>query len=184
MDTPVDSPIGVDRRLMAFFVHHAFVHLWFAAQNPEVEGCCVECCGPCYALNALYEDDDKLSKILASYCKDGDGWWVDGKVDIEAMRRAWAAGRAACFHNDPGLILYRDHLCPAKDPIDPCRQTGCLFHRPFQIENIAAWAGIPVRAMKTVANSVFGPVDYDHSHGLVSRHGQQVLEELFAETQG
>lgn len=101
---PATGVVVLPKSIAQFLVHHAFVHLWYMAQDTESgldRGCCREHCGVCSALYDLHQhpDGDKLSEALSEYCSEGDGWWINGKVDWIAMTAAWVRGGQACHGN-------------------------------------------------------------------------------------
>ncbi len=110
-EIPFDETITVNRRTFGFLVHHAFTHLWYAAQD-EMGGCCLTCCGVCDALFSLHQDPagDKLTEALRGYCQPnrGEGWWLDtDEVDWEAMVAAWRRFDEGdfCHHVKDGVPL-------------------------------------------------------------------------------
>ncbi len=96
--------VTIPKSIAAYLVYQAFIHLHSMAQDPDSgldEGCCREHCGYCSALYDLHEhpSGDMLTLALAGYCTDEDDWWVDGRVDWDALTTVWQRGGSAC-HGD------------------------------------------------------------------------------------
>lgn len=81
-------------RLIAYamLTHHALNELY----NDE-DGCCPDCCTPCYALMFL-EQENVLDSIVLNWEEYDDGtkvfdvppsWWIDGKVDRDWLYGSW-----------------------------------------------------------------------------------------------
>ena len=86
--------VTLDAQTAARLAAHALNQLWDADQDdedPEVSGCCPECCGPCVALRQLL-DAGQLDDVVRPYVEATGGdwsWWVNNQVDRDWLTRAW-----------------------------------------------------------------------------------------------
>lgn len=78
--------VDLDLPAVAMLAQSALDILWLAERD---EGCCPECCGPCFALRTLL-NAGQLDELLATDpATEGMLWWVKGRVDREWLTRAW-----------------------------------------------------------------------------------------------
>lgn len=82
----------------AWLVQSLLDSLWVDDQG---EGCCNSCCGPCSTLNSLLEKGTLDELANGNGRAEENGWWVNGQVDREFLRRAWR--RDEC-HHEPSTL--------------------------------------------------------------------------------
>lgn len=90
---PTRSP---DRDAVALLVGHAVGELWASTEDPELGGCCPQCCGPCSALKRMLEVGtlDWFYDIYVDLTGATFMWDADKQeVDREWLTRAWSVNR-------------------------------------------------------------------------------------------